>query len=190
MNSVFCLPRPAVAGRLLVVAKAGGIRSKGRILKGPPRTSASKFASIRSAPAATAGAPTPTKSSDGARTRSGTTSRRLRLTPIQPRRWQHLPTAWRRPPRRKRRSPLQASCAWAEPSSDADRLAACTAVIDAGEVTGRTLATAYCNRGHALTEQRRYDRAMADQKGRQDGRSFPSSPLRTLPQKHIAALHR
>lgn len=43
-----------------------------------------------------------------------------------------------------------------------DRVAACSAVIDAKAETGRKLAAAYCNRGHGLTEKRELDRALAD----------------------------
>jgi tetratricopeptide (TPR) repeat protein len=43
-----------------------------------------------------------------------------------------------------------------------DRVSACSAVIDAHAETGRKLAAAYCNRGYGLTEQREFDRALAD----------------------------
>jgi tetratricopeptide (TPR) repeat protein len=43
-----------------------------------------------------------------------------------------------------------------------DRVSACSAVIDAKAETGRKLAAAYCNRGHGLTENRDFDRALAD----------------------------
>src|SRR5688572_13053676 len=43
-----------------------------------------------------------------------------------------------------------------------ERLSACTAVIEAGKEKGRSLATAYCNRGYALTEGKEYDKAIAD----------------------------
>src|SRR5262245_31622303 len=43
-----------------------------------------------------------------------------------------------------------------------DRIAGCTAVIEAKKETGRPLAIAYCNRGFALTERRELDKAMAD----------------------------
>src|SRR5262245_46470083 len=42
------------------------------------------------------------------------------------------------------------------------RLAGCTKIIDEKKETGRSLAVAYCNRGFALTEQREFDRALAD----------------------------
>src|SRR5712691_12952116 len=43
-----------------------------------------------------------------------------------------------------------------------ERIAACSAVIAEGRENGRGLAVAYCNRGHALTEKKELDRAMAD----------------------------
>ena len=43
-----------------------------------------------------------------------------------------------------------------------ERLAGCTAMIDANRETGRSMAMAYCNRGFALTEKRELDRALAD----------------------------
>jgi len=44
----------------------------------------------------------------------------------------------------------------------AERVTACTGVIEAKSETGARLAAAYCNRGHGLTEQRELDRALAD----------------------------
>src|SRR5260221_14601417 len=46
--------------------------------------------------------------------------------------------------------------------SNEERIAGCTATIEAKSKTGRSLAEAYCNRGFALTEQRELDRAVAD----------------------------
>ena len=43
-----------------------------------------------------------------------------------------------------------------------DKVAACSAVIDAKRETGSKLAAAYCFRGHGLTEKRQYDAALAD----------------------------
>jgi len=43
-----------------------------------------------------------------------------------------------------------------------DRIAGCTAAIDAGTLTGWTLKAAYCNRGYSLTELGRYDDVIAD----------------------------
>ena len=43
-----------------------------------------------------------------------------------------------------------------------DRIAGCTAIIEAKKETGRALSIAYCNRGFALTERRELDKAMAD----------------------------
>src|ERR1700754_113573 len=42
------------------------------------------------------------------------------------------------------------------------RVTGCTTMIEAKQETGRSLAVAYCNRGFAFTEQRDFDRAMAD----------------------------
>jgi len=47
-------------------------------------------------------------------------------------------------------------------SSHDERIADCTAVINTKRSTGRTLATAYCNRGFALRERRELDRALAN----------------------------
>ena len=47
-------------------------------------------------------------------------------------------------------------------NSGAERLAACTAVIDSRAEAGRRLAGAYCIRGHELTEKRELDAALAD----------------------------
>src|SRR6187401_2287020 len=47
-------------------------------------------------------------------------------------------------------------------NSGAERLAACTAVIDSRAETGRRLAGAYCIRCHELTEKRELDAALAD----------------------------
>ena len=46
--------------------------------------------------------------------------------------------------------------------SPAERVSACTAVIEAKSESGRKLAAVYCNRGYGLTEQREYERALAD----------------------------
>jgi tetratricopeptide (TPR) repeat protein len=43
-----------------------------------------------------------------------------------------------------------------------DKVAACSAVIDAKRETGSKLAAAYCFRGHGLTEKRQYDAALSD----------------------------
>ena len=43
-----------------------------------------------------------------------------------------------------------------------EKVAACSAVIDAKRETGSKLAAAYCFRGHALTEKRQLDAALAD----------------------------
>src|SRR5229473_2054358 len=50
----------------------------------------------------------------------------------------------------------------ARTTSHDERIAACSAVIAEGRENGRGLAVAYCNRGHALTEKKELDRAMAD----------------------------
>jgi tetratricopeptide (TPR) repeat protein len=47
-------------------------------------------------------------------------------------------------------------------NSGAERLAACTTVIDGQLVSGRKLAGAYCIRGHELTEKRELDAALKD----------------------------
>jgi hypothetical protein len=47
-------------------------------------------------------------------------------------------------------------------ASHEERIAGCTAIIDAKRETGRALALAYCNRGFALTEKRELDRALSD----------------------------
>ena len=47
-------------------------------------------------------------------------------------------------------------------SSLDDRIAGCTALIDAKTETGRTLAIALCNRGYVLTERKQYERALID----------------------------
>ena len=47
-------------------------------------------------------------------------------------------------------------------SAPDERVSACSSVIDAGAETGRRLAAALCNRGHARTEKRDLDAALAD----------------------------
>ena len=42
------------------------------------------------------------------------------------------------------------------------RVQACTTVIEGEAEAGRHLAAAYCNRGYGLTEQRNFERALAD----------------------------
>jgi hypothetical protein len=42
------------------------------------------------------------------------------------------------------------------------RVIACSAIIDGKTETGERLAGAHCNRGHGLTEQHRFDAALAD----------------------------
>src|SRR4029077_9127697 len=46
-------------------------------------------------------------------------------------------------------------------ASHDERIAGCTAIINAKRETGRELALAYCNRGFALTEKHELDRARA-----------------------------
>ena len=43
-----------------------------------------------------------------------------------------------------------------------DKVAACSAIIDAKRETGSKLAAAYCFRGHGLTEKRQLDAALSD----------------------------
>jgi Bacterial SH3 domain/Tetratricopeptide repeat len=47
-------------------------------------------------------------------------------------------------------------------SSHDERELGCSAVIESGHESGRTLSMAFCNRGHALIEKQEYDRAIAD----------------------------
>jgi tetratricopeptide (TPR) repeat protein len=47
-------------------------------------------------------------------------------------------------------------------SSHDERELGCSAVIESGHESGRTLSMAFCNRGHVLIEKQEYDRAIAD----------------------------
>src|SRR4051794_20555991 len=56
-------------------------------------------------------------------------------------------------------SPAQCQAPAASPD---ERIAGCSAIIEAGQAKERALAVAYCNRGHAFTEKKELDRATAD----------------------------
>ena len=76
----------------------------------------------------------------------------------------------------RRRARRQNACK-ARDVTNEERLAGCTAMIEAKTETGRSLAVAYCNRGFALTEKRELDSALADLDRR--SRSIRRMPARS-----------